>query len=462
MHEENCENEVGNVVAPKPCDSAKPKSKISQGMVTPKSQPRPTSSKSATKSLSTPRILFSPAQSATGREAAKLAKLQSTAERIKKVTGLKEKWAKEKEINAQVNREKKLAELKKLQDDTDAAAAARKKAIDAERTYELSERQREKELLAASLEERNQLARDLEAKAKAKRRISVFLSTKMRSSALQKEAELKAKKQAETITELSDRRTDFLQIRQAKAREEQNRRESMANRGVTAQQHREAEERMAKQLAEEEKALLEMRQRNWEDDNKAKQLAEQQRRISIAGRLDHWRDQKTVEQTELNATKKQTVELFQTRRLEHQDVQQYKKELIQRDRQSLAGRLQKWREQKVDPGIQAVADQIERELQEQAHEDVKNYRATLEQQRRESLAYRLEKARKDKTFEAGQLALTQIVEEEERKLQDYDRQDVQNYRQKVIEDRRRSLQFRNDTEVHHECIPSHCEYHCHV
>lgn len=448
MYEENRENEVGNVVTQKPCDSTKPRTKLSHcGMVTPKSQSRPASARSATKSLSTPRILFSPAQSASGREAAKIAKLQSTAERIKKVNGLKEKWAKEKEINAQLNREKKQAELKKLQDDTDAAAAARKKAIDAERTYELLEKQREKELLAASLEERNQLARDLEAKAKAKRRISVFLSTKMRNAALQKESEIKLKKQEELVNELSDRRTDFLQVRQAKAREEQNRRESMANRGLTAQQHREAEERMAKQAAAEEAALLEMRQKNWKDDNDAKKLAEQQRRLSIAGRLDHWREQKTVEQSQLNSTRQQTVELFQTRRLEHQDVQQYKKELIQRDRQSLAGRLQKWREEKVDPGIQAVADQIERELQEQAHEDVKNYRAKLEQERRESLAYRLEKARKDKTFEAGQKALSQIVEEEERKLQEYDRQDVQNYRQKVIEDRRRSLAFRNDVEV---------------
>ena len=70
-----------------------------------------------------------------------------------------------------------------------------------------------------------------------------------------------------------------------------------------------------------------------------------------------------------------------------------------------------------------------------------------EDEGRESLAFRLEKARKDRTFEAGQHALSQIIEEEERKLQEYDRQDVKNYRARLLEDRRRSMQYRNEIEV---------------
>jgi hypothetical protein len=378
---------------------------------------------------------------------AKLAKLQSTAERIKKVSSLKEKWAKDREINAQINKEKRALELRKLQDETDAAAAARKKAIDAERTYELLEKQREKDLLAASLEERTELARKLQEQARAKRRISVFLNATLRNNALKKEAELKAQKQQEIVSELSDRRTDFLQMRQAKAREEQSRRESMANRGIAAQAQREAEEKLAKKAAEEEAALLETRHLNWEDDHKFKQEQEQARRLSVAGRLDHWREQKQVGEKELCTIKENERELLQTRQLDHQDMLQYKKQLVQRDRQSLAGRLQKWREQKEDPGVKVMAAALERELQEQANEDVRNYQLKLETQRRESLAYRLEKARKDKTFEAGQHALKRIVEEEEHKLQEYDRQDVKNYRERLLEDRRKSVQYRQEVEV---------------
>ena len=216
----------------------------------------------------------------------------------------------------------------------------------------------------------------------------------------------------------------------------------MANRGLTAQQQREAEAEMARQAAEEEAALLTTRQLNWEDDHKAKQLAEQQRRMSMAGRLDHWREQKQVESTEQQVAKEQTIDLLSTRRLDHQDVQKYKSELVQRDRMSLAGRLQKWREEKEDPTAKIQAEAIERELQEAALEDVKNYRLKEAHGRRESLAYRLEKARKDRTFEAGQHALTQIIEEEERRIQDADREDVQNYRAKLQEARRQSVQYR--------------------
>jgi hypothetical protein len=340
-----------------------------------------------------------------------------------------------------------MLELRKLQDETDAAAAARKKAIDAERTYELLEKQRQKDLLAASLEERTELARALEKQSKAKRRISIFLNSTLRNNALKKEAEMKAQKQQELVSELSDRRTDFLQMRQAKAREDQSRRESMANRGIAAQMQREAEEKLAKKAAEEEAALLETRHLNWEDDHKFKQEQEQRRRLSVAGRLDNWREQKQAGEKELSTIKENERDLLQTRQLDHQDMQQYKKQLVQRDRQSLAGRLQKWREQKEDPGVKVMAAALERELQEQANEDVKNYQLKLEHQRRESLAYRLEKARKDKTFEAGQHALKRIVEEEERKLQEYDRQDVKNYRERLLEDRRKSVQYRQEVEV---------------
>ena len=71
-------------------------------LATKKSHTTPLKPSSTTASLTT-----APNTPSSSREAAIQAKIQSTAERIKKVASLKDKWAKEKERKMQSHREKR-------------------------------------------------------------------------------------------------------------------------------------------------------------------------------------------------------------------------------------------------------------------------------------------------------------------------------------------------------------------
>lgn len=434
---------------------------INRQMMTPKSQKPHNSASASPASItkfgrSAPSTPLSPSGSIAStcssvRESAKLAKILSTAERVRKVNILKEKWIKDKEQKSISNKEKREKELKMLQQDSEFAALQRKKQLRQKKLFEVQEKEREKKMLLESLQVRSQLEKDLAEQAKAKRRISIFLNTAIRKKVQEKEVQLELQKKQELVEELTNRRTDFLQYRQNKVIEDSNRRESLANRGNVAQLHREVTKKLNQQLIEEETSLLETRKQNWEDEQKAKQKAEQQRRESIAGRLDQWREQKEVVKTNLNDTKQKTIKDFQLKQQDHKDVQNFKEKLAKRDRKSLADRLMKWREEKMDStreaSQKAIADAIERELVEQAYQDEVNYKALLTQQRRESLAYRLDKARQDKSFEIGQQLCMNEVRSEERRIQAADREDVHNYRQQLQDQRRQSLQYRNQTEV---------------
>jgi hypothetical protein len=333
----------------------------------------------------------------TTRESAKMAKLMSTAERIRQVSMLKEKWTKEKERKAMVNKEKREKELKKLQHDTEMMALQRKKALDKKKQVEQEEKDKEREMLADSLKTRSQLVKDLDIQAKARRRISIFVNSAIREKAKKKQAELELQQKQQEAEELSTRRIDFLQFRQNKVIEDMNRRESLVNRGLMSKTQKLAENEMLRKSAEEEASLHETRRLNWLDDNQAAQKAEQNRRESLMGRLDKWREEKAEES--------------------------------------------KQAEQK------AIADAIERELEYGAYQDELKYKASLEQQRRTSLAYRLDKARKDRTLEEGQMQFQAELEREELRIQALDREDMLSYRKMLQDQRRKSLQYRNQTEV---------------
>jgi len=326
-----------------------------------------------------------------------MAKLMSTAERIRQVSMLKEKWTKEKERKAMVNKEKREKELKKLQHDTEMMALQRKKALDKKKQVEQEEKDKERELLADSLKTRSQLVKDLDIQAKARRRISIFVNSAIREKAKKKQAELELQQKQQEAEELSTRRIDFLQFRQNKVIEDMNRRESLVNRGLMSKTQKLAENEMLRKSAEEEASLHETRRLNWLDDNQAAQKAEQNRRESLMGRLDKWREEKAEES--------------------------------------------KQAEQK------AIADAIERELEYGAYQDELKYKASLEKQRRTSLAYRLDKARKDRTLEEGQMQFQAELEREELRIQALDREDMLSYRKMLQDQRRKSLQYRNQTEV---------------
>lgn len=436
-----------------PMKTVAPQRPVTAVKSTPNKRPISAAPKSTGKAVD--RVPFSPlttsgSVSGDSKDAARNAKNMSTLERIQKVAMLKEKWAKEREQKAHFHQEKRVMQLQKLQEDTQMASELRKKNLEKKREFEEREKQAKKDQLAASLEARAQLAKDLEAENKARRRISVFLNSQVRKNAKKREEELAAQKKAEEDSLHASRRLDALQVREAKKEEEERKRESMCNRTLLAQEQKRIAEELAQQKKEEELALLEMRKANWEDDLNTKKMEESRRRESVANRLDTWRQQKAVEEELNRSAEHQELDLIHTRHADWKDMQAYKEEEERRRRDSLAFRLDKWREEKSleqkSKEQDDLANEIENELARQAREDVSNYRTTQRESRRQSLAYRLDKARKDRDFEEGQRALRQLVLEEEKRLNDLDRQDVQNYKQMIADARRQSLEYRNQTE----------------
>lgn len=421
---------------------------------TPNKKPISTVPKSTGKQVD--RVPFSPLSSSGsvssdfGKDAARIAKNMSTMERIQKVAQLKEKWAREREQKAQFYHEKRNVQLQKLQEETQFAAELRKKNLEKKREFEEREKQAKKDQLAASLEARAQLAKDLEAENKARRRISIFMNSQMRKKAKEREAALIAEKKMEEESLHTSRRLDALQMREAKKEEEARKRESMCNRTISAQEQKRIAEELAQKKKEEELSFLEARKQNWEDDLNTKKREEERRRDSVAFRLDEWRQQKSVEEELNRSMEHQELDLIHTRHADWKDVQAYKEEEDRRRRESLAFRLDKWREEKSleqkSKEQEELAKEIENELCRQAREDVETYRTEQKESRRQSLAYRLDKARKDRDFEEGQKALRQVVLEEEKRLNDLDREDVQNYRQMIADARRQSLEYRNQFE----------------
>lgn len=387
----------------------------------------------------------------SAREAARIAKITSTAEKVRKVAELKVKWAEEKERKLQLNSAQRANELKRLQDNSQMAAESRRKNAEVRRATEQEKKTLEQEQLSISLEACTQLALDLEQMRKDRRRKSVLLNADITKKAKEREQRILQEHKEAEVDLLASKRIDAISVQCAKKVDEERRRESLIGRGKIHLKHREITSELAKREAEEDRSLLEFRHEAWKKSQEAKVEKYERDRQSIAGRLDSWRDQRVVQKGLEDKEFDSYTDTMTSRRNDWTDIQSYKQSLARRDRQSLAGRLDKWREEKCIEARRreqvAEAREYEAELQRQAMEDLRAYESTLQSSRRDSLAYRLEKARQDKSFEEGQQIIQASIEAEERRIQDLDRQDVENYRQRMQDAIRQSLEYRNQSEV---------------
>ena len=120
----------------------------------------------------------------------------------------------------------------------------------------------------------------------------------------------------------------------------------------------------------------------------------------MAGRIDTWRKQKALQESQEAAELDTQISDFNIKREDWKCVSDYKKALAENKRQSIQGRLEKWREENAQAKLtkqeEDEARAYEFQLKTQEREDVLNYRAKLDNDRRQSLAYRLDCARKDK------------------------------------------------------------------
>jgi hypothetical protein len=225
----------------------------------------------------------------------------------------------------------------------------------------------------------------------------------------------------------------------------------MCGRGVAALEQRKVAMEMEQRAANEERDLLETRRQNWEDDRSVKTINEQRKRESLTGRLDLWRKHKTVEEDKEKAELEKQLSDSLTRNEDWRAVQAYKNEEIKQGRESLAGRLNHWREIKgkeaQEKKMAEDAAAIDFELRTAAEVDVKNYQAQQLKNSRQSLAFRLDKARMDHDYDEGQKALLRFMYEEENSIIAEEHADMQEYFAAEKEARRLSLEDRLKHEV---------------
>lgn len=387
----------------------------------------------------------------SSRDAARIAKEQDTAERIAKVAELKEKWAADKAQKKKLNKQKKKAEIQRIQDESVHAAEIRAKNLQRKREIEERKKEEEKELLSSSLQANLELSAELKKQKQAKRRISIFLNNTMKARQKEAQAKLEAQKKEEEVDLLQSRRLDHLQLRMAKQQEEENRRESLNFRLLSASKQRKIEEELDRKAAELEKEMIEVRRQNWLDDSEAAQEQVKSRRDSLAGRLNMWRSQKAVDEEKKIEKKEEVLDLLQSRHNDWVDIQNYKTNCAKRIRESMAGRLDHWRDIKTqeqqDKLLEDEAKALETIFKQEAVEDLKKYQEANKESRRKSLAYRLNKAKQDKALEQNMQQIAKMVEEEEREIQRAEIEDVNNYKQKLADERRASLDYRNLFEV---------------
>lgn len=404
-------------------------------------QPRNESSSTAKKPTSI--------ESFSSRKKAQEAKIVLKNDRAQKVATLKENWKREKEAKLALYNKKKEGARAKLNQDAIIAEERRQKSLQRQKEYDELQKKRQKEMLAASLEERAQLAADLQREKKARRRISVFMSKQMLSSAQMNEEKMKKEKKQQEIELLTSKQIDSLDIRQAKKLEEGRKRESLVFRGKHFQQQKIIQHQLAQKAHDERQDQIEVRLQNWIDDKNSKNMEERAKRDSMAGRLDEWRMQKSAEKNKSPETDMLDV---LTRSQDWKDVKSAKELDAMVERTTIANRVQKWKEEKQLDALkqleEAKAREGEFDRQRQDIADVRAYAETMQQQKRLSMAYRLDKAAKDANYDKAQRDIAGQEEADRILLQQQHREDVKRIAEEEALARRNSLEYRNQT--HHQ------------
>lgn len=333
--------------------------------------------------------------SSSARETAKMAKLQNTAERVQKVSELKDKWVKEKEDKVSRNLERRADELKRLRDISNAASEQRRQNAERQKKIASAAKAARIENIAKSVEDRAFQQAELENQAKQRRRQSILLNTEIKAKAAENQRKIAAANKAQEDDILATRRLDYLEIKAIKKARAEQERADAASRSEAAHREKEALAKAMAKKADEERALIELRHHAWLDEQASKKQDIHQQKLDVSVSLDEWRAGRVVEDAVLQQQKLESSRILEQRRADWQALQQFKTSQIARDRQSLVERLGVWRCERTLEAQQKQAldeaEEIERELKAAELEDVKKYIEKQKQRDRESLCFRLGK-----------------------------------------------------------------------
>ena len=168
-------------------------------------------------------------------------------------------------------------------------------------------------------------------------------------------------------------------------------------------------------------------------------------------RINAWKEQQHKQQQLVETDKQEIKGQLQSAAEGWQDVNAYKAREADDRRQSMAGRVDKWKDDKaIETAISAEqqeAENISMELRSAAWKDEQAYKKKLQMDRRASMASRVEKAKVDADWERGQATLMALAVEEAHRIAAEDHNDVKAYLKTQEEDRRKSFENRTAAEL---------------
>ena len=385
------------------------------------------------------------------REAARAAKEKAAEERVAKVAALKQKWSREKKEKLEKNAQQREEDLERLGKLSAAAARARRHALDGKRMALEAKKQEERQELAVKVEDRLHVKKEVEAQERARRRQSTEMRNTMKAKADANQAKMREEADEADRELLESRRLDALEVKEHKMREAEARRQSMAARGEEFQRQRETQSALDQQRRDEEVSLLESRREGREEAKAYMEKERKNRRESLAGRLNVWRQHKTASEEEAMNKRDEEIERLEARRADWMQAEAARKEELHDQRVEISNNLDKWREEKALEAAWKAEDDdkatIERELQAAELDDVRCFKEHLQDQRRQSLAFRIDKHRADAAYEQNQLEIKRQIASEEARLAEQDREDVAKHKEAVIASRRMSLEYRTQRAI---------------
>jgi hypothetical protein len=230
--------------------------------------------------------------------------------------------------------------------------------------------------------------------------------------------------------------------------EDKRRRESIITRAKIRDNHRQGEEKLRLMKFAQEKALHEER----ESTHQAFQQYEKDR-LASAKKNYHFRHGDAIRIRELhNRMEVQRLmekhESFELMLAAERDVDEYHRGLAEQRRQSIRSRNAMANKQRLlaegDFSKQKQSEHENYELKLEAERDVANYKKKLEEQRRESLAFRNKEGLRHRQLLSGQEAEEKKLKHEGFMLKFAAEQDVEAYKQKEAFLRRMSLAQRGE------------------
>jgi hypothetical protein len=387
----------------------------------------------------------------SSREAARQAKIQNTAEKIIKVAELKEKWSRERERKSSLHQDERANSLQKIQECYNMKNEVRKKNLDIQKSIIEKQKFIEQDQLQSSLEDRAFVAAEKERLEKERRRQSTLLNYEILKRGKEKEFKINELKKQEEISLFEKRRQDYIEVKSAQKLSEVKKRQSLAIRAETHKKQKEIENQLEAFRKEEELALIEFRKSLWTDNQTAAAEEIEQEKEWFRQRALEWKREREYEKRIQIQEELRVQEELQKRREDWLDIQNYKLDIVYKNRESLSCRLdyarqQKKMEDRLRTQKEEVAE-IERQLKLQEAEDIAKYRAKQKESARKSLAARLDQARYHRKLDEGFRVLKSINEQEDRMMRIKDDEAVRSSSEKARALARLSIAYRHESEV---------------